>query len=58
MSNKYTYQCVHKDIIRKDFEIHDCDNMKEDINNHSMRYECYKCNVCGKTSYLDYEEMK
>jgi len=35
-----------------------CKNMKAVPGDMSMDYEYYKCDVCGKTMNLDYEEMK
>lgn len=34
----------------------DCPNMKETYSD--MEGEQYRCEVCGKTVYLDYEEMR
>ena len=51
-------ECANKDKVRPGFEIHDCPNMKEVERDLSMDREHYKCDVCGKRDYLDYEEMK
>ena len=56
--NNCNGECANKDKVRKGFEIHDCPNMKEVDGDLSMDRERYKCGVCGKTDYLDYEEMK
>jgi len=40
------------------FPISECPNMKMDPNDRSMDTERYECKVCGKTDYLDYEEMR
>jgi hypothetical protein len=36
----------------------DCPNMKPVEGDADMQYEHYKCDVCGRTMRLDYEEMK
>lgn len=51
-------QCINKDKIRTGFEIHDCPNMKRDPEDRSMDTEHYKCDVCGRHDWLDYEEMR
>lgn len=51
-------ECVNRDKVKPGFEINDCPNMKEVEGDLSMDREHYKCDVCGKRDYLDYEEMK
>ena len=51
-------ECINKDKIRKGFEIHDCPNMKPVEGDTDMEREHYECKVCGKTDWLDYEDMK
>lgn len=35
-----------------------CKNMKPVNGDMDMHYEHYKCEVCGRTMALDYDEMK
>lgn len=40
------------------FPISECPNMKMDPKDQSMETERYVCAVCGKSAYLDYDEMR
>ena len=55
---KHSYTCVNKEKVKPGFEILQCPNMKPRDGNTSMAYEHYDCKICGKTDFLDYEEMK
>jgi len=54
LATKLAYTCVNA----CKFPIHQCPNMQPKENDTDMNYEHYECKVCGKTDYLDYEEMK
>ena len=53
--DKLPYKCVHG---HDKFPINECPNMKPVKGDTSMRYEHYRCEVCGRRESLDYEEMR
>ena len=53
-----SYVCVNKDQPGFRWPIHDCPNMKRMKDDTDMENEWYECEVCGKTGYLCYDEMR
>ena len=51
-------ECVNAGKFKPGFEINYCENMRRIVNDTSMEYEYYKCEVCGKTDSLCYDEMR